>query len=786
MLFKKKLLVFPTSRSIREYVNKQKELNLLLPTTLTIDEFLKKSTTIKNRKYIDEEQRFLYLNQAIKEIDISKLGISKSFTKFLKQYDYIYRFLLELSSEKIDIDDIELIDTYEYYKEHLEILKNIKQKYLEILEKENCVDRINLNDFYEINEEFVKRYDSVEIYFEGYFTKVEFDIIKKISKNINLNISFYSNIYNQKSLEIFKNIIPNIKIDYKYIVNLCNEEIIKEEKNNKLSQSINLKAFNSRITQIAYIKSIITQSIKNGINPSNIALVLPDESFATQIQLFDNEKYFNYAMGKNIFNSNIYQVSNAIYQYIINDEPKELENIKFLNIEQNLIDINIKKHWNNICNLQLFESIIDFIKNYENDVELLEKFYELIYKFNILLFSNNEKILTKDVYKIFLQKLAKITLDDVNSGKITVLGLLETRTLKFDTVIICDFNESFIPKTSVKDKFLSTKLKQLSNLPTQFDRESLQKYYYKRLIDSSKNVFISYVHNDTNQISRFAYELFGLNIEDITYDKSFSHILYKNQKISHFDEEIILKYNLKAFTWSATSLKTYLECKRKFYLKHILNIKEHTISVKPKSFEIGNIIHSILEEYYKDYETFNQKKFNQIFEKYKSKNPFLVLDLEIWKKKMYDFFIIEDERVKDRKIIDLEKRFQFEIDGINITGSIDRIDLFENCYEVIDYKTSSSLSIDTSKNYEKATDFQLEFYYLAINKLFKTSNIKTYYYDLNEKKLLEEIVLDEKLDLLYKKFEELKENSKNEISFSKCEDKSNCAYCIYKTICNRD
>ena len=37
----------------------------------------------------------------------------------------------------------------------------------------------------------------------------------------------------------------------------------------------------------------------------------------------------------------------------------------------------------------------------------------------------------------------------------------------------------FIPKVSVKDKFLSTKLKQLANLPTQFDRESLQKYYYK-------------------------------------------------------------------------------------------------------------------------------------------------------------------------------------------------------------------------------------------------------------------------------------------------------------------
>jgi inactivated superfamily I helicase len=70
------------------------------------------------------------------------------------------------------------------------------------------------------------------------------------------------------------------------------------------------------------------------------------------------------------------------------------------------------------------------------------------------------------------------------------MGLLETRLIDFDAIIICDFNNSFIPKISLKDKFLSTKVKYLANLPTKIDRENLQKYYYKRLIDSSKNIFI--------------------------------------------------------------------------------------------------------------------------------------------------------------------------------------------------------------------------------------------------------------------------------------------------------
>ncbi|MCG3717509.1 PD-(D/E)XK nuclease family protein, partial [Aliarcobacter butzleri] len=101
-------------------------------------------------------------------------------------------------------------------------------------------------------------------------------------------------------------------------------------------------------------------------------------------------------------------------------------------------------------------------------------------------------------------------------------------------------------------------------------------------------------------------------------------------------------------------------------------------------------------------------------------------------------------------------------------------------------KTSSTLSVDTLKTYEKSVDFQLEFYYIALQQLFKNSNIKAFYYDLNECLLKEEIAIQEKLELLSSKFDELKELSKNEINFSKCEDKSNCLYCAYKVVCNRE
>lgn len=783
MLFKKKLLVFPTSRAIRDYISKQKSNNTLLPFILTIDEFLKKSISLSNLKYCEEEHRVLFLNEAIKNIDIKKLGISDNFTKFLKQSDYIYRFFLELASEKVEIEEIQNVDTYDFYLEHLEILKAIKKKYIEILENNSYVDKINLDKHYEINENFLDKFQDIELHFEGYFTKVEFEIVEKISQKIDTKIIFYSNSYNQKSLEVFKNLNINLKIDYKYKIDLTNKIIIDEEEIKSLLESYEIKGFSSRLNQIAYIKSCIEKSVLNGVNPKDIALVLPDESFVSSIELFDDERYFNYAMGKSIKNKELYQISNAIYLYLSEDEEKNISNLSYLEIDKEFIDKSIKPFWNKVTNKELFVSITDFIKQKEKNIELIEKYDELLYKLNITLFSNENKILLKDVYKIFLQKLSSITLDDINSGKITVLGLLETRAVSFDTVIVCDFNESYIPKISVKDKFLSTRLKQLANLPTQFDRESLQKYYYKRLMSSSKNVFISYVNSETNQISRFANELFEKNIVTDTNDSFYKHILYDNHKISYFDEDIISKIDLTKFIWSATSFKNFLECKRRFYLQYILKINEHTISLKPKGYELGDIIHSILEDYYsKD----NKNSIEELFLKYKSSNPFLTLDLEVWKKKLLNFYEFDKQRLKNREIIMIEKEFNCSFNNINIKGIIDRVDKFEDNYEVIDYKTSSTLSVDTLKTYEKSVDFQLEFYHIALQQLFKNSNIKAFYYDLNECLLKEEVAIQEKLELLSSKFDEIKELSKNEINFSKCEDKSNCLYCAYKIICNRE
>lgn len=84
MQTKQQLIVFPTSRAIREFILNNKQDNSLLPFFLTADEFFKKSFYFNNRKLIDEEQKFLFLKESIKFDEFKKLGISSNFTQFFK------------------------------------------------------------------------------------------------------------------------------------------------------------------------------------------------------------------------------------------------------------------------------------------------------------------------------------------------------------------------------------------------------------------------------------------------------------------------------------------------------------------------------------------------------------------------------------------------------------------------------------------------------------------------------------------------------------------------------
>ncbi|MCK5294368.1 MAG: PD-(D/E)XK nuclease family protein [Arcobacteraceae bacterium] len=782
-MLSKNLLIFPASRAIREYIEILKSQNQLLPKSITIGDFFSRAVLTNNKTIIDKDLRILYLKEAIGNIDIKKLGLTLNFSKFYNQSEYIFKFFNELNSEFKTIDDLESSDTYSLYIDHLDILRAIYKQYLIILDKNNFIDNITLPLNYSINETYINDFEDITLFYEGYFSSFEFQIINEVSQITTLYIDITINDFNQKNIEIFKKIGIDLDVNNKYRLDISNKKIIKQTPLKQKVLNHTIYPIAQRITQVAFIKSAIVDMVNEGIEASKIIVLLPDESFHTYLKLFDYEKYFNFAMGNDIKNSITLKRANSIERYLQNKEPKDEKKIEFFNLDKKYVDDIIKVNWNKKVDKKLFFDILDFIIIEEKNEEILSQIVEIKLSLENLLFSSHinaiitDEFLLKDAYKILLVKLQEIVLDDVYGGVVTVLGILETRYVQYDGVIVVDFNDDKIPKRSIKDKFISTQVKKIASLPTLQDRQDLQKYYYKRLFDGAKKIAISYVEDDQNTISRFSKQIFkNANI----VEKDFSAILQNNRTHIFQHQEIVMSIDLSLREWSSTSLKTFLECKRKYYLHYIQNIKEHNISLKPAGYEVGQIIHNILEKLYKE-GTFSYINLTNEISKYQGKNPYLTLDLEIWKKRLNKFCQNDIKRLNSGiNIVELEKPFKLQYKDITIKGTIDRIDRLEDgTYSILDYKTSSSLKIDTAKTFENSIDFQLEFYYLALRDRMVS---EVGYYDLNDGSIKNEIMLEEKIKRVDEIFLSLKTK---EVDFKKCEDKKSCLYCDYKVICDR-
>ncbi|MEA2018703.1 MAG: PD-(D/E)XK nuclease family protein [Campylobacterota bacterium] len=785
---KESILVFPTSRAIRGYLSSLKNSNQLLNKNITIADLFQRSVLDrKNRKLCEKNLKILFLKEAISNVKIEELGISGDFSTFLKQSDYIFRFFLETANEYIEFDRLLEFDTYLKYSDHIEILQQIHKNYSQLLEDNNYTDNIFMPKNYILNSDYVEQFNDITIYLEGYLSSYEFNIIKDISKTIETKIKISINEYNKKNIELFPMLIEDLKINYNYTIDLTNNKILEKIKIKNIKQDIIISPVSSQLEQISFIKYQIMQMSEEGIEPENIAVVVPNEKISLMLELFDDEHYFNFAMGRSIQNNKITKVTKLINKILVDKEPKDIEKLKFLDIkDEDYISI-FKNNWDKSIDKNIFNMIINYLFTFEDDEDVLEKLEQLKISLDILLFTqiypNNSIVLdikVKEFIKLFINQLSTISIDDISGGKITVLGILETRAIEYEAIIVIDFNDDKIPKLSVKDKFISTHIKQLAKLPTVNDRENLQRYYYKRFFDKAKQIAICYIDDEQSVMSRFVVQLFS-NYKQFLVKKDYKSILFNKKILNHFYKDIVLDIDLSKKEWSATSLKTYLTCKRKYYYNYIQNIKDHTISIKPQSFEVGSIIHNALEQGVKN-SSLNTQFINQYLTTYSKNNPYLILELELWKKKLEKFIEFEEVRAKNNiKIFSVEQPFNINYNGVKLKGKIDRIDMYsDNKYEILDYKTSSNLKIDTLKNYEDTVDFQLEFYYLSQrDKMIQSVG----YYDLNDSSIKSEVVLNEKLELLDMHLSKLKTKT---VDFNRTDIVSNCQYCIYKTICCRD
>ena len=776
-------IVLPSARAIRHEQLMQESQTLFLPNYITMSDFISKLTLVKEYKFIDEDSRIVLLLEASDFKAFSALQIERNFFTFTKNSSYIFKFFEELSAELYDINLLSAADVYAEYEDHIAILQELYKRYEKLCDERKLLDRIFLPKLYEFNEAYAKTHKNVVIYLDGHLTNFELELLQKAVKFTNITICFWATRFNEKMQNKLNELGFELEAGFIYELDLNEAKIISKEKILK-DYKLTCNTFSESLLQVGFVQQKIYEFVQKGYKAQNIAVVLPNESMAEILKSFDEKCNLNLAMGDSFRNTRLYTKLNATLNAIEQDSKENEARVQRAGDELflHLYAIYYKK-----------VAEIDFLKQMnvvgESFTNKQEKkiFSEELHKIQKIL-PTMQDMSVKSLMNIFMQRLAQRTLDDVRGGKVTVMGVLETRSVHFDAVIIIDFDDKNVPKRSDKDMFLNTQIRQAASLPTMSDRENLQKHYYEMLMTRSKEVAISYVSSEQSNGSRFLKQL-GIKENNLYNELDYAEILFKRiNKLPIQEKEIVEDYSFKNIELSATRLKTFLTCKRKYYYKYIKQLKNHEIPKDmPQEYEIGNVVHRALKEVYTKQNHYTdvqklKRDIEKALDEFCGESELDKYLVAMQKKRLQPFAEAEIKRFKEGwRVVSTEEYKKTPFAGLTIAGQIDRIDKKENLIEVLDYKTGS-YALYNKNNFTDATDFQLEFYYLLAGGLGNVQSCG--FYDLKESRIVPECFLEEKLEILKSHIKDLL--SIESVNFEKCEELKPCQFCEYAIICGRD
>lgn len=711
------MIVFSSKRTLNAYVKDfASRGGGFLPRLMVVNELFSKLILVKGKKRANSYESLMLMHKACVECEaFSKLGLSGEFFSFLKNKEYLFSFFKELAFFKKDIKDIEKEDIYAFYDEHLSILEEVLNLYKQNLEQNNLYDDITLGD-YEINRAVLGDEKLIEFHLEGNLNPFELDFFKRLSQFCEVKIKFFVSDYNKNAL--CKVLGGEFLAGHHYEIDT--KEILSSYKNEKLMPKIYLKTFTNDYLQAFWVYEKISHLVSLGINPQKIAVITPDESKTKLLRLLDFKGMLNYASGLSIVTTRFYKNYILFLQKELEySKNKDVFTLNGIYLDNLTNEILAKYNELKAKSCVRFTEFCEFIELLlENECEELKYHIKTELESFSVIFNYLELNLL-GLLDFFHQSIKNISISHVGGGEVSVYGLLESRGMSFDGVIVVDFNDDVVPKRSINELFLSNVVRKKSGLISYEDRENLQRHYYYGLFLRAKHVFISAIDDDEKIPSRFLkklnYELDN-DYNEQDYEKLFDFgeldINTKPLKIG------VLKHNFFEYSLSYSRLKAFVTNRQKYYLRYVLGINEpRALEDKLDFASVGTLLHNSLEKYYEDKKNyFDKDEFLKCFfevckatfydEATSKQTKFSIfdyinkLDYELLNLELDEFSKIENERFKSGvKILDVEKEFQdFELknfvclngDKVKIKGRVDRIDLVDNKPYIIDYKYSTS------------------------------------------------------------------------------------------------
>ena len=453
-----------------------------------------------------------------------------------------------------------------------------------------------------------------------------------------------------------------------------------------------------------------------------------------------------------------------------------------------------------------------------------------------------------DTYFKLLDRLAQ-SLSVSFSGEplagLQIMGVLETRVLDFENIIILSMNEGVFPLKKPTNSFIPYTLRKGFDMPTFEYQDSIFAYHFYRMISRAKNVYLLYdtrsEGSQSGEVSRYFYQIKYLYPDQFNLNER----LFTSQVKAPQTEAIVVEKTDAVWkkmsdfleggerALSASAFNNYIDCPLRFYLMHVEELSEEEEVEESVEYAIfGSILHEIMQIIYDRYkgstvtastlneirknDAFLTEKLEQAFAKLYTKQPDKPKPLkgnnylvgETLRNYIKQVLAI-DARLAPFNYIDSEFRFKKphkvnEGLAVNFKGSIDRIDAINGTTRIIDYKSGTGdLNFnqledlfDSSKDKRPKPILQVFIYAFFYHMMQPDKVLSPGIYFMrksfqdfsstvtcNKQEITDISVYFEEFESLFN--EKITELFNKEIPFMQTENVKNCQYCPFREMCGR-
>jgi RecB family exonuclease len=383
---------------------------------------------------------------------------------------------------------------------------------------------------------------------------------------------------------------------------------------------------------------------------------------------------------------------------------------------------------------------IDLIKEGREGTLLNEQAYQLAGTLKALQ-SIFEMIPTEDRTYRILRRIWQRMMDNTSLGLygeplegLQIMGLLETRSIPLEHVIMLPANEGLLPPSAFERSFIPFDVRRAFDLPMRNDADAVITYHFYRALGSCSSMLLlvnGKEGHDAQAPSRFIDQIelelnhhidnsVQTNVERVnvrTADRTMPERAFQVRKGDVVLERI--KEKIKQGL-SPSALNSYLTCPLNFYYRYVLRLKESDIKTADiQQSTLGSIFHFVMEHCYdpdkgeittdrlsKDMQQVEQN-FSAAIEAEKAQSHFLNernrFPLFMAKKALLRLLQAEIRFMNEGgnlQIIAVEKEFaaafplpEHGMEGI-IKGCIDRVEKRNGELWIIDIKTGSVKDAD--------------------------------------------------------------------------------------------